>query len=143
MGRLLTVFSQNLQRFRNDSGLSQEALAKLTGMARNTIARYESGESPPSFEAIEKLAEALGLDETTLLTDPEVISIWEAHLKHLRGVLDQINEDLGTQTEGRSPKTVVTNPDPLQSKTRPYYPNLIHSKKSPFADRLRTNKKPK
>ncbi len=72
----LMYFLKTFKDFEKMLAFPQEDLAQKIGSARNTIARYESGEAPPSFEAIEKLSEALGLDETTLVTDPEVIRIW-------------------------------------------------------------------
>jgi transcriptional regulator with XRE-family HTH domain len=42
-------------------GLSQEALAKLLGVATNTISRWETGTYEPTLNDLEKLARALGV----------------------------------------------------------------------------------
>ena len=45
---------------RNEEGLSQEDLAKRTGIARSNISRLESGNYNPSFAFIERIAKGLG-----------------------------------------------------------------------------------
>ena len=45
---------------RNEEGLSQEDLAKRTGIARSNISRLESGNYNPSLEFIERVAKGLG-----------------------------------------------------------------------------------
>ena len=42
-------------------GLSQEALAKLSGVATNTISRWETGTYEPTLDDLERLARALGV----------------------------------------------------------------------------------
>jgi transcriptional regulator with XRE-family HTH domain len=41
------------------TGLSQEALAKLTGVATNTISRWETGTYEPTLDDLEKLSRVL------------------------------------------------------------------------------------
>lgn len=42
-------------------GLSQEALAKLVGVATNTISRWETGTYQPTLDDLEQLARALSV----------------------------------------------------------------------------------
>lgn len=48
-----------LKTLRADRGLSQEALAKKTGLARAYIARLEIGRHDPSLSTLVKIAKAL------------------------------------------------------------------------------------
>lgn len=48
-----------IARIRKDRGISQERLAKLSGVHRVSIARYETGKASPNLRTIEKLASAL------------------------------------------------------------------------------------
>ena len=44
---------------RKDKGLSQEKLAEEIGVARQTISKWETGETLPDAESLKRLAEAL------------------------------------------------------------------------------------
>lgn len=48
-----------LKELRKAKGFSQERLAKITGISRVSIARYETGVAVPNMKNARKLAEAL------------------------------------------------------------------------------------
>ena len=50
-----------LAEIRKSRGLSQYALAELSGVSRGTIARIESGAYNPTLQTLEQLAAALGV----------------------------------------------------------------------------------
>ena len=52
--------AQNIQRTRLAAGLTQEQLAEAVGVSRQTVAKWESGETSPDLEHAASLAEALG-----------------------------------------------------------------------------------
>lgn len=56
---LREVFARNLRLIRQDRGLSQEALADLTGLDRTYISSLERGRYNASIKTIEILATAL------------------------------------------------------------------------------------
>lgn len=91
MGRLLQAFSENLSKLRELKGLSQTELGTLTGLTRTTIGRYETADGAPSFEAIEKLAEALGVDPLDFFISEEAEHAIEA-LEQIRITTKQINK---------------------------------------------------
>lgn len=49
-----------IARLREDNGLSQRDLARITGLKQPQIARIESGDYLPTLETLWKLADALG-----------------------------------------------------------------------------------
>jgi len=53
--------SIKLAEIRKSRGLSQYALAELSGVSRVTIARIESGAYNPTLQTLEQLAAALGV----------------------------------------------------------------------------------
>ncbi len=59
------MFQDKLQRLRKEAGLSQEALAEKIGVSRQTVAKWESGDSCPDLTSALSLAEVfdLTLDE--------------------------------------------------------------------------------
>jgi len=50
-----------LRRARQQSGLTQSALAQLAGMNQSVISEYENGRREPSFDAVDRLVSATGL----------------------------------------------------------------------------------
>ena len=59
------MICENIQILRKKRNLTQEALAELVGVTRQTIAKWESGESVPDLSLAGKLASVLdvALDE--------------------------------------------------------------------------------
>lgn len=55
------MFSDNLQELRKLRGLSQEELAEMIGVSRQTLSKYETGESLPDIEKCRLLADAFGV----------------------------------------------------------------------------------
>lgn len=53
--RLLQIFSNNLRKYRNASGLSQEAFANKAGLHRTYISALECGKRSIALDNIEKL----------------------------------------------------------------------------------------
>jgi transcriptional regulator with XRE-family HTH domain len=60
-------WGDTLKRRRLQRGWTQQALADRAGVARNTIARLETGNRRPSFEMLERLARAFKLSLADLL----------------------------------------------------------------------------
>lgn len=62
------AFARNLRAAREKAGLSQEALAERAGMHRNAVALLEAGKRDPRVSTVAKLAKALGISASDLLT---------------------------------------------------------------------------
>ena len=58
----LKSFGDNLRAARYQSKMTQEELAKHTGVKRELISKYEMGDCCPSVETGKKLADALSID---------------------------------------------------------------------------------
>ena len=56
-----------LAEIRKDKGISQAQLAKLSGVHRVTIARFETGRISPTLATLERLASALGVSISKLV----------------------------------------------------------------------------
>lgn len=59
------MIGENIQYLRKSKNLTQESLAEQIGVSRQTVAKWESGESAPDLDAAAKLSQALdvSLDE--------------------------------------------------------------------------------
>ena len=55
------MFQDNLVQLRKLNRITQEELAEKTGVTRQTVAKWESGDSEPTLEKSKLLAEALGV----------------------------------------------------------------------------------
>ncbi len=65
------MIGKNLQKLRKQKNLTQEALAEAVGVARQTIAKWEAGESTPDLEMSGRLASALEVTLDDLVNAPE------------------------------------------------------------------------
>ena len=64
------MIGKNIQTLRKQKNLTQEALAEEIGVARQTIAKWETGESSPDLESAGRLAEALDVALDDLVNAP-------------------------------------------------------------------------
>ena len=66
------AFKDILKKLRERKGLSQEELAKATGLSKSAISMYENGRrEPKSYEILEILADYFNVDMNTLLDKKE------------------------------------------------------------------------
>lgn len=59
-----------IQARRKAMGLSQEALAQLTGVSRQSVTKWETGQSAPDLDRLVELADVLGVSLDFLLREP-------------------------------------------------------------------------
>jgi transcriptional regulator with XRE-family HTH domain len=59
---------QALKTIRDKAGLTQEQLAAASGATFGTINRLENGHVQPTLATVQKIADALGVEPTELLT---------------------------------------------------------------------------
>ena len=64
------MVGKNLQKLRKQKNLTQEALAETVGVARQTIAKWETEESTPDLELAGRLATALDVSLDDLVNAP-------------------------------------------------------------------------
>lgn len=66
--RLARAIGEQIAERRRSKGLSQEGLARMAGMSRETVRRAEGGERMPRWVTLAKLAEALDIRLTDLVS---------------------------------------------------------------------------
>ena len=64
---IVKVFGSNVKRYRQQTGLSQEAFAEKCGMHRTYISAIECFRRSISLENIQRIADALGVEPYKLL----------------------------------------------------------------------------
>ena len=64
----LPTIAQNIRKYRNKTGISQDKLSKLAEVSFNTITKIEAGNTPnPTIETVKKIADALGVKIDNLM----------------------------------------------------------------------------
>lgn len=66
-------FNERLKELRENNNLTQEQLAKKSGVSSRMIQRYEYGTSRPRLDAAEKIAKALNVTTDELLGHADML----------------------------------------------------------------------
>ncbi|HEX2109327.1 MAG TPA: helix-turn-helix transcriptional regulator [Rubrobacteraceae bacterium] len=69
MDKFLEVDGMQLRRLRRARALSQRDLARITGIAQDTISQLETGKREAQPRTIRRLAEALSVEPSTLMKE--------------------------------------------------------------------------
>lgn len=70
--KILKVCAENIKRLRKERGWSQELLAAQAGLHRTYISGIERAERNISLANLERIADALGVDPSSLLSKSNV-----------------------------------------------------------------------
>ncbi len=63
-----TTIGDNIKKYRNKIGISQDVLSKKANLAFHTIAKIETGATPnPTINTVKKIADALGVSLDNLM----------------------------------------------------------------------------
>lgn len=91
-------FKDMLKSLREERGLSQDELARLTQLSKSTISMYENGNREPKFETLEVIADFFNVDMNTLLDKKQPIMALtqqeETHIKKYRQLDADGREDV-------------------------------------------------
>jgi len=68
MSKEKSKIGENVKKYRNKLGISQDVLSKKSNLAFHTIAKIEAGATPnPTIETVKKIADALGISLDDLM----------------------------------------------------------------------------
>jgi transcriptional regulator with XRE-family HTH domain len=68
MSKQKSTIGDNVKKYRNKLGISQDVLSKRANLAFHTIAKIEAGSTPdPRIETVKKIADALGVSLDDLM----------------------------------------------------------------------------
>ncbi|GGM27954.1 transcriptional regulator [Paraliobacillus quinghaiensis] len=67
------TFGGNIQRLRKEKHLSQEKLATEMGVSRQSVSKWELGESTPDLERLQRLSKVLDVSIDELLKTDETL----------------------------------------------------------------------
>lgn len=69
---IVKVFATNLKKYRIQKGLSQEALAEISGLHRTYISAIEREKRSIALENVQKIANALDIETFLLFVDKDI-----------------------------------------------------------------------
>jgi transcriptional regulator with XRE-family HTH domain len=78
-----TVIAKKIIHYRKLKGITQEALAEVTGLNVRTIQRIESGEVDPRLYTLKSIADALGVNLEELLPEPTQHELNQLAILHI------------------------------------------------------------
>ena len=81
----------NLKIFRMKENLTQEDIAEKLGVSRQSVAKWERGESLPDIESCVKLADMFGVTVDVLVRNMQEIPHVDEEGKHIFGIA-RLNE---------------------------------------------------
>ena len=89
-------FNERLKELREKNNLTQEQLAKNSGISSRMIQRYEYGTSRPRLDAAEKIAKALNVTTDELLGNADMLVARASDKYGARGAkqAQQLTEEL-------------------------------------------------
>ncbi|MBN2603028.1 MAG: helix-turn-helix transcriptional regulator [Candidatus Thermoplasmatota archaeon] len=68
MSKQESTIGENIKKYRQKLGISQDLLSKRANLAFHTIAKIEAGSTPnPRIETVKKIADALGVSLDDLM----------------------------------------------------------------------------
>ena len=68
MSKQKSTVGDNIKKYRNKLGISQDVLSKKSDLAFHTIAKIEAGATPnPTIDTVKKIADALGVSLDDLM----------------------------------------------------------------------------
>ena len=87
-------FNDRLADLRRRKGLSQEQLGYELGVSRQTVSKWELGQSYPDFQRLVLLSDYFGLTLDELVRDVDVADVRARNVNNEK--LDSIYNDVGT-----------------------------------------------
>lgn len=84
------MLQENIKYFRKERGLTQEELAIRVNVVRQTVSKWEKGQSVPDADLLQKIAEVLEVTVSQLLGQEKEME----HRNEIAEQLSRINEQL-------------------------------------------------
>lgn len=84
------MLQENIKNFRKERGLTQEELAIRVNVVRQTVSKWEKGQSVPDADLLQKIAEVLEVSVSQLLGQEKEME----HRNEIAEQLSRINEQL-------------------------------------------------
>jgi transcriptional regulator with XRE-family HTH domain len=96
--------ASNLKAFRLRKNLTQKQLSEMMGITQQAYAQYESGKRTPKIDTLQRIAGALDVDWTELVSDEERS---ELLIEAAKSIMDKLHEEAKNGTLTAEPSHMV------------------------------------
>ena len=91
-------FIEKLIKLREAAGFSQEELGNRLNVARQTVSKWELGETTPEMDKLEELSNIFGISIDELVKDDAIPNVITKEMNQEK--IDSLYKDIGTAKKG-------------------------------------------
>lgn len=91
-------FNEKLIKLRKAAGLSQEELGNKLNVARQTVSKWELGETTPEMDKLEELSNIFEISIDELVKDDAIPNVITKEMNQEK--IDSLYKDIGTAKKG-------------------------------------------
>ena len=91
-------FNEKLIKLRKAAGFSQEELGNRLNVARQTVSKWELGETTPEMDKLEELSNIFGISIDELVKDDVIPNVITKEMNQEK--IDSLYKDIGTAKKG-------------------------------------------
>ena len=91
-------FNEKLIKLRKAAGLSQEELGNRLNVARQTVSKWELGETTPEMDKLEELSNIFEISIDELVKDDAIPNVITKEINQEK--IDSLYKDIGTAKKG-------------------------------------------
>ncbi len=91
-------FNEKLIKLRKAAGFSQEELGNKLNVARQTVSKWELGETTPEMDKLEELSNIFGISIDELVKDDVIPNVITKEMNQEK--IDSLYKDIGTAKKG-------------------------------------------
>lgn len=91
-------FNEKLIKLRKAAGLSQEELGNKLNVARQTVSKWELGETTPEMNKLEELSNIFGISIDELVKNNAIPNVITKEMNQEK--IDSLYKDIGTAKKG-------------------------------------------
>lgn len=91
-------FNEKLIKLRKAAGFSQEELGNRLNVARQTVSKWELGETTPEMDKLEELSNIFGISIDELVKDDAIPNVITKEMNQEK--IDSLYKDIGTAKKG-------------------------------------------
>jgi phage repressor protein C with HTH and peptisase S24 domain len=106
------LISERIKKIRTERGVTQEGLAEILGVNRNTVGNWEKGKRKPNSDMIMSIAQKLDTSASYLLGETDDLGLLNATIVTPDGAIRQVTDELLAKARQREIKSDLATLNP-------------------------------